>query len=455
MVLAQNAKRDGYLLGGRRVLVSDLLDAGLIKPDAALMFSRPRVGKLYNATARSDGRLQLDDGRSFNSPSRAAVAAAGGSLDGWHAWQVRDTGESLDSLRQQLLDDAAQARVNAQADDDTSDGSPRHEFLKRVRDQASTGSPLELPVRELIARWDARGRGQVISQRISAELDNHGLTTRPNFLKVGLDSLVAIEMQTVEEPGSDNEAPTSPEHDGTLSDEVGITLGNIPSANNNVESIKPQASFEEAITKMLLNDYSQLAVMTSPRSLQGAVTWQSIARERHANRDATLAEAIVTADVLPFDTELIDVLATLQDKDFVFVKDETSVITGIVTTADVVHAYGQLATPFFLIGELDQLLRRVISENVTFDNVKELCDEEGLRGLDSYDDLSIGDYERLLQNQENWSALDWPLDRAAFVTRLAVLRNVRNDIMHFNPDPIPEGVVDQMRNMIRLLKKYG
>jgi hypothetical protein len=447
----QMAERDSYLLGGRRVLISDLLDAGLLKVGDALVFARRRLGVLHNASVREDGKVQLEDGRSFNSPSRAAGAAAGGSYDGWHAWQVVATGESLDTLRQRLLDDAA----SVPGHDEPSDGhSSRHEFLKDARQQASDGSPITLPVRELIAGWNARGRGQVISERITADLENHGLATRPNFLKVGLDSLVTIDLRAPEE------APLGPAEngqaeDGSLPADVGLTLGNIPSANTGVGSVTPQASFEEAITQMLLNDYSQLAVMTGPRSLKGAVTWQSIARERHANRDATLTDAIVSANVLQFDTELIDVLSILQDRDFVFVRDSTNLITGIVTTADVVYAYGQLATPFILIGELDVLLRRVVSENFPLDNVRQLCDDNGSRDLKSYDDLSIGDYERVLQKPENWASLQWPLDRLAFVSRLAELRSIRNDVMHFNPDPAPEGVVGQIRNMIRLLKKYG
>ena len=104
---------------------------------------------------------------------------------------------------------------------------------------------------------------------------------------------------------------------------------------------------------MLLNDYSQLEVHR-PRAVPKAITWQSIARERHANPQGGLAGAIVDASTRHFETDLVDVLPLLEREDFVFVRDATNLITGIVTTADVVRAYGQLATPFFLIGQLDK-----------------------------------------------------------------------------------------------------
>jgi CBS domain-containing protein len=452
----EDGGRDAYLLQGRRVVIADLINAGLLHPGAQLVFNRPRLGTTYQAAVTAEGRLQLLDGRTFASPSRAASAAAGGSLDGWHAWQVDPDGEFLDALRQRLLDRVAgiQSSVATTADD-ASGWLSHHEFLRNARRQAQDGSPIELRVSDLLAHWDASGRTPAAVEELDADLENYGLTTEPSFLKTGLDSMVAVVQRLAE----DSQPPygTQGETSDTREDvtEVGLTLGNIPSANHGVESITPQASYKEAITRMLLNDYSQLAVMTSNRSAPRAVTWQSIARERHANPQGGLAGAIVAATTMPFDAELIDVLPRLESEDFVFVRDATNLITGIVTTADVVRAYGQLATPFFLIGELDRLLRRVITDNFTMPQVKALCDGHGARDLQSYDELTMGDYERVLENEARWSSLDWPLDRATFTGRLAELREVRNDLVHFNPDPVSEHTVGQIRHMIHLLRKYA
>lgn len=168
-----------------------------------------------------------------------------------------------------------------------------------------------------------------------------------------------------------------------------------------------------------------------------------------------MSQAIIPAQVFPYDAELIDVLPTLQKADFAFVRDAENRISGIVTAADVVQAYGQLATPFFLLGELDQILRRLVSDFFSIETIRSLCDEEGSRKLESYDELTIGDYQRVLQNENNWSVLGWPLDRRVFNNRLEDLRLARNDIMHFNPDPVPDEIVGQLRMMIRLLKRFA
>ena len=156
-----------------------------------------------------------------------------------------------------------------------------------------------------------------------------------------------------------------------------------------------------------------------------------------------------------YDQELIDLLPDLQVWDFVFVRNEKNEVAGIVTTTDVVSAYGELATPFFLIGELDQILRQLIARTFTLEEVTFLCDPDGSRPVCSFDDLEMGDYQRVLENPARWAKLAWPLDRVAFINRLDELRVIRNNVTHFNPDPVPPGAVHQLRYMLNLLRTYG
>lgn len=91
--------------GNRRILIADLLAAGLIREGAALVWERPRSGKTHRAVVLENGSLRLDDGREFSSPSRAAVETAGGTaFDGWNAWRLADTGELLAEVRRRHLE---------------------------------------------------------------------------------------------------------------------------------------------------------------------------------------------------------------------------------------------------------------------------------------------------------------------------------------------------------------
>ncbi|MFG1608528.1 CBS domain-containing protein [Actinoplanes sp. NPDC049265] len=448
-------QRSMYLLGGRRVQVRDLLDAQLLEPGAQLRFRRRRVGAIHHAEVTGSGRVRLlPDGQEFPTPSRAAQVAAGmRAVDGWLAWVVVKTGKPLDALRQELLDRAV-ATAGDQARVETFEVRV-HERLREARKRAEDNAPEEFSVRELLSLWGARDRGEQII-RIEADLANHGLVTSPSFRKVTLDATVRL----VVAPAYADERAAAPaqvapadvdEGDGD-GDPIGLTVGNLPSALGGLKFVAPNATFDEAITKLLLNDFSQLAVLNGPRNLRGAVTWTSIAHARHANLDARLSDAI-EADVVAvrYDKELIDVLPELQRTGFVFVRDQDNTIAGIVTTADVVRAYGEMALPFFQIGELDRSLRRVISRNVGLDQVAEICG----KAVRSFDELSMGEYQRVLSDGGVWAALGWPLDRVTFIERLDEIRRIRNDVMHFKPDPPPEGTIEKLRKLNMLLRRYG
>jgi CBS domain-containing protein len=442
--------RSAYLRAGRRVTIADLLDAGLLAAGDAMRFKRPRMGENHRAVVTASGAIALDGGQEFRSPSRAAMVAADmKAVDGWHAWTMATSGRSLDSLRQQLLDQATTG-----AAEESSGAQARYEWLKEARTRAEAKNPVEMTVRDLLARWDAKSDGTTLYQRVDADLANHGLATSPSYRKVSMDTRVRL---TTLVP--DGEATGRASADGDADDEteldVGLTVGNLPSALSGVASVPPTATFDEAITEMMLNGYSQLAVLSGAHTLRGVVTWQSIAYARHANPSAKFADAIIPAHEARYDQELVEVLPDLETWDFVFVRDEKNAVAGIVTTADVVRKYRELSTPFILIGELDQVLRQLVSRTFSLEDVTSLCDADGSRSVRAFDDLDIGDYQRVLENPDRWAKLGWPLDRSTFVKRLDELRLIRNNVMHFNPVPLPANTVERLRYILKLLRDFG
>jgi CBS domain-containing protein len=447
-----------YLIGGRRVMVSDLLEAGLLEAGAKLRFKRNRIGAIYDATVTDKGRIRLEpDGEEFRSPSRAAMVAAGmRAVDGWRAWWVVDQDRLLDSVRQELLDRAISRVAHQQTEDKVRQRI--HERLRQARSRAEEHAPEQITVRELLAFWGAKERGDQVSQ-IEADLANHGLVTSPSFRAVTLDTLVSLTTPpdeaeaeataTVGPPDADD-LPVAEDDEGDDDLNVRLTVGNL-SPLKGVESVGPSSTLHEAITKMVLNDYSQLAVLNGPRNLRGALTWRSIAQAMHQRPDATVADAISThVEVVTYDRDLFEVLPTLQQHEFVFVMDVSNAVMGIVTTADVAQRYGEMATPFFQLGELDQTLRWILKGALDISTVQPLCS----RKIESFDDLSFGDYQRILENKDIWKRLGWPLDRQTFISRLDKIRGIRNKVMHFHPDPIPEDATKKLRNFNGLLHQY-
>lgn len=451
---AQNAETGGrsmYLIGGRRVMVSDLLEAGLIKAGAKLRFKRKRIGATFDATVTDDGRIRLEpDGEEFRSPSRAAMVAAGmRAVDGWRAWVVVDEGRLLDSVRQEFLDRSITGATATGRQSEDQDRQRVHERLRRARERADEQDPERISVRALLALWEATDRGDKIGQ-IEADLANHGLVTSPSFRAVTLDTVVSLTTPSDEGPPVIEDVPVGKDDEGGDDLNVRLTVGNL-SPLEGVESVSPNSTLHEAVTKMLLNEFSQLAVLNGPRNLRGAVTWRSIAQAMHQKPDATVADAIDTrVELVAYDRDLFEVLPLLQQHEFVFVLDENRIVKGIVTTSDVAQRYGEMATPFFQVGELDQTLRWILNRSFDIPAIRPLCS----RAVESFDDLTFGDYQSILGNREIWDKLGWPLDRQVFIARLEKIRRIRNKVMHFHPDPIPEDAINKLRSFNSLLHQY-
>lgn len=103
-----------YEIDGRRIAVGDLIDAEFLEADTSLTWTRPRIGASYMARVLATGQIELADGRTYSSPSRAAMEAAEiPAYDGWHAWRT-SAGHSLADLRDKLL-----ARPDTRAADTT------------------------------------------------------------------------------------------------------------------------------------------------------------------------------------------------------------------------------------------------------------------------------------------------------------------------------------------------
>ena len=456
-------RSDQHAVVGRLVAVADLVSGGVLAPGAYL---RLRVSDDGTATAMitDDGAIALLDGRTFQSPSGAATALTGKPVNGWNAWVTEEDDATLHQLRQVLLN-AAVDDLNRMARDteEPQDVESAQRIrcladLKVLRQEADAGEPQRLSVREFIAIWGARGRDAGLVSRIETDLQNHGLITIPDFRLVTLEDQIVVQLPAAPESTPEVAAPlvkepvTQPERRPRPTQ--GLAVGNLPSATRGVEAVKQTGTVEEAITKMLLFDYSQLAVMTGDRNLHGAVTWRSIAKIRHQRPDAPLSAAIVPATEVSYSDDLIGVLPRLADEEFFFVRGPQRTISGIITASDVVRTHGQMTAPFLIVGEIDQTLRWILEDAVDIDMVAALCDADGTRQIDSFARLTMGDYQRVLENPDAWATLGWPLDRKTFNRRLKGICEVRNNIMHFNGDPLPDDVLSMLKNFLTLLREY-
>ena len=231
-----------------------------------------------------------------------------------------------------------------------------------------------------------------------------------------------------------------------------MTLAHLISPERKLVVVVTNESLEVAITRLRLNGYSQLPVVDQLGRLVGAVTWESIALATAAKDVASLGDATVTAVHHEQQRSLLDVIDEIARLNFVITMDEAGSPVGIVTAADVAEIYHGLSTPFLVIGDLDRMLRALIEESLPLDQIIRLTDKYKPGKVKTVDDLDFGDYCNVLGNKELWPSLNWPVDRREFGKRLEEIRLIRNDVMHFNPDPIPDDTVELLRHVVRLVE---
>jgi hypothetical protein len=365
-------------------------------------------------------------------------------------------------------------------------------------------------VRRLLALAGAERRGWAIMRRIAEALDDHGLETDPDFRSAWIDGLISIKLKVdpnaedisaehvatpnsdmVEEekeldPFSDDPYPdveiANEDGEAPIADDLNSPDGNqgvieipvaapidpptsvlapgdpvrriasIASANRGVARVLLTDPLQVATTLMRFEGYSQLAIMQSEREVRGVISWESIAKRSMLKPEpALVSDCRVDAQVIDADGSLFEALPTIEKFDYVLVRSKEKKITGIVTASDLAVELRSLSYPFMSIGTIEGLIRRKLHPHITVTDLALL--EDSTARIDSdVSAMTFGENVRLLERDDIWTRLNVDIDKKQFTKRLLIIRDIRNDVMHFNPDPLgpnQKRELDQMEDFLR------
>jgi CBS domain-containing protein len=317
--------------------------------------------------------------------------------------------------------------------------------LTGIAEQLKKGiAPPVETVRTLLSWYGASRRGWRVSRELKSSLNQYGLRTEPDFEYVYIDGNITF-VKGARKGAVDGELVVDPTH----------KIARLASANRPPVSVKPDSTLQQTVTLMLTNDFSQLPVMTSTREVKGMLGWKTIgsrlALKSACNKAGDFMEAAWEVDVRD---SLFSAIRTVVDHDYVLVRAEDKQICGIITTSDLTEQFQKLAEPFLLVGEIENGVRRMLHGRFT---KEELCAaklaEDKERKVEAVADLTFGEYIRLLESDKNWAKLKLEIDRVEFVKRLHAIREIRNDVMHFDPDGLDEGDLKKLREFAQFLRR--
>jgi CBS domain-containing protein len=298
----------------------------------------------------------------------------------------------------------------------------------------------------------AQRRGSWVVEWIRRNLRQAGLATDPDFESAYLDSFIKFVRTASQEQraDADNESDTTPipvsstGGSPNLSDPT-YRISKLAGANNPPMRIPPDSLVEEAVTLMLANDFSQLPVMTSERDVKGIISWTSIGTRLVLGRSGKHVRDLMDShQEISADISLFQAIPIIVQYYYVLVRGHDDRIVGILTASDLNTQFQQLAEPFLLLGEVENHIRRILDGKFSADELASSRDpSDGERKVSDVSDLTFGEYIRLLENGDRWNKLAISIDRATFCKQLDGVRRIRNDVMHFDPDGIPQSDLDR------------
>ena len=159
--------------------------------------------------------------------------------------------------------------------------------------------------------------------------------------------------------------------------------------------------------------------------------------------------------IISADTTLLDDISEIIRHQYVLVRKKDSTISGIVTTSDLSMQLRKLSEPFLLLQEIENHVRRLISEgNFEVQELRDASDsKDKTRLVNDVYNLNFGEYKRLLEREESWLKIKLPMDRPVFIEKLENIRQIRNDVMHFDPDGIEDEDLEILRKFTVFLQK--
>ena len=317
------------------------------------------------------------------------------------------------------------------------------ERIKNERGKGAAPTKCTPTTRQFLSWFGVERRGAYIRQQIRHALNENGLRTEPAFEQSWIDSPISI-LDSVE---------VSP-----VVTESTLRIDSLKAANLPPQRVTPNDPLGKATTLMQFNDYSQLPVMTNDRTVKGVISWKSIGVSLSSGqRIDEVRHCMIDCQTIGGRESLFKAVSIIAEHDYVLVRNESDgTIGGIVTASDLTHQLQQLSEPFLLVGETEIHLRTIIGGRFTPAEIqKARHSPDDASSDEGIEDLTLGEYGRLLEPDQNWSKLNLNVDRTVFLEQLNDVRKIRNEVMHFNPDEVNEEELAKLRLVSAFIQRLA
>lgn len=314
----------------------------------------------------------------------------------------------------------------------------RQDFLEIIKEiQENRDTEFNMSPREFLSYFHCEKRTKGNTARIDNFLNSKNLETEPHYSSVWIDGTIKLKHKARARSKSDRDPI--------------LRISILPSANKPPITINRDAKLSEAITLMMMHNFSQLPVMSNPKNVAGLITWETIGNGITNGISSNEVKDFLKNHVvkLELDTPLLEAIRTVIKEEIVIVLKKDKSLSGIVTITDISSQFFTLTEPFLLLEKIENLIRLLLDEKFLLEDLESVCfDGEKAEFID---DLNFGQYIRLIEKETNWQKLNLSIERIPFIKQLDKIRNIRNDIMHFDSEGITIEQREDLNNMANFL----
>ena len=318
--------------------------------------------------------------------------------------------------------------------------------------------PDQVTARVFIGWFGAKRRSVHNVANIRTALKKHNLSTVPDFQQAYIDEEISFRLSPmIEEPSEADQSQGL-----LIGDDPTHRINKLDAANKRPTRVNPNDSLARAVTLMMNHGYSQLPVMSTDYKVEGIISWESIGKRLALGLPSEGTESPVENFMdkkfteIPSDESLLSAIQKIEEDEYVLVRNPQNQISGIVTSSDLSRQFHLLGEPFLLIGEIENYVRIIIQASFKPEELAEAKNPNDTdREIQQVSDLTFGEYIRLIENEKRWSKLNLSIDRRYVVEELKRIRDIRNDVMHYDPDGIEEEQIQALRSFARLLQQLA
>ena len=321
------------------------------------------------------------------------------------------------------------------------------DFNQKIEQIKKDKKPQIITPRELLNSLGCYKRTAGNCLYVDNFLEENQLEVSPNYTDTWIDGEIEIRHKKI--------AETKIPKDPIKRVRVLEAANRLPKYVDNNDSLK------KAITLMQMNKYSQLPVTNNgERAIIGYISWETISEAWANGIKSDKVKDYVKDEIQKIkpDMPLLDAIKIIYEYDFAVVVGKDKSLQGIITTADISSEFLSNTKPFLLLEEIEKSIRVLLNGTFLLDDIKKICVNTE-KDITSIDDLSFGDYKRIIENPDLWDKLNINADKKLLTERLDEIRIIRNEIMHFAPDSIDKKSIvvlnDTSKYLANLIKyKY-